>query len=308
MFNRYTESGKWFKGNTHIHTICSDGGKSPSEVSSLYHHAGYDFIAITDHWQDFTSSYPTPTGMKQSTFSRQVENSKILILNGIEIDGRDLHGQYYHVVALGTFEQIQPSMNLKQTIATLINQDAYLILAHPYWCGNSFEDVYRFPFHAVEIYNHVCDWLNGKGSAGPYWDMALREGISVFGIAADDSHFLPEHPGWNGGWIMVQAPELTTDSIYKSLHQGSFYSTTGPEFHQIIVEDGLVHCTTSPIQRALLIGKDTIGDRICAPDNETITEFSFPISSGSNFAQSPYLRLEIEDGKGKRAWSNSLNE
>jgi len=30
--------------------------------------------------------------------------------------------------------------------------------------------------------------------------MALGRGKPLFGIAADDSHFRPEHPKWNGGW------------------------------------------------------------------------------------------------------------
>ncbi len=33
---RYDTSGSWFKGNTHIHTPASDGGKTPgcSEVNA----------------------------------------------------------------------------------------------------------------------------------------------------------------------------------------------------------------------------------------------------------------------------------
>jgi len=306
MVNRYTETGKWFKGNTHVHTTLSDGGKTPDEVKRLYHDAGYDFIAITDHWHASTDGYAKSSETTGSQTIKQIDKPEILVLNGIEIDGRDQHDQYYHVVALGSFEQMQPTMDLGQTLKSLINQDGYLILAHPYWCGNSFEDLYRFPFHAVEIYNHVCNWLNGKGDAKPYWDMALGQGKPLFGIAADDAHFRPEHPKWNGGWIMLQAPELTTGNIYTSLRNGSFYATTGPEFHSIVVKDEIIYCTTSPIQRALLVGKDTIGDRIWAPDNETITEFSFSILPGSNISQSPYLRLEIEGGQGKRAWSNNL--
>ena len=41
---RYRNSHKWFKGNTHIHSTASDGGKTITEISNLYAEAKYDFI------------------------------------------------------------------------------------------------------------------------------------------------------------------------------------------------------------------------------------------------------------------------
>ena len=41
---------KCYKGNTHAHTTCSDGRLSPEECMRCYKEAGYDFLAITDHW------------------------------------------------------------------------------------------------------------------------------------------------------------------------------------------------------------------------------------------------------------------
>ena len=40
----------WWKGNLHTHTTRSDGHKKPSEAVRLYQKAGYDFLAVTDHW------------------------------------------------------------------------------------------------------------------------------------------------------------------------------------------------------------------------------------------------------------------
>ena len=47
---RYNTNGNWFKGNTHIHSIASDGGMSIPEIAELYSNAQYDFIFFTDHW------------------------------------------------------------------------------------------------------------------------------------------------------------------------------------------------------------------------------------------------------------------
>lgn len=38
------------KVNLHMHTTLSDGSKTPEEAAEIYKKAGYDVVAITDHW------------------------------------------------------------------------------------------------------------------------------------------------------------------------------------------------------------------------------------------------------------------
>ena len=47
--------GRWFKGNTHTHTVNSDGDSTPDEVVRWYREHGYQFLVLTDH------NYLTPT-------------------------------------------------------------------------------------------------------------------------------------------------------------------------------------------------------------------------------------------------------
>ncbi|PKL12948.1 MAG: hypothetical protein CVV52_07990 [Spirochaetae bacterium HGW-Spirochaetae-8] len=298
MKHRYAGTDKWYKGNTHIHTTLSDGGKSPGEAVALYRTAGYDFIAITDHWHAFH--------LDQDLGEIVSSSRDMLVLPGIEIDGKDELGHYYHVVALGDFEQMELSENLDSSIARLVGQNAYLILAHPYWSGNRMEDVRRYPFHALEIYNHVAAWLNGKSLALPYWDDTLRHRDDLSGIASDDAHLLPQHPGWNGGWIMVQADGLSQASILQALRAGTFYATTGPSFHRIHTEGNRITCKTTPIKQAWLVGEGYFGTRAVAAEGQLLSDFSFTIEPGSQLARSSYVRLEIEDEQGKRAWTNPL--
>lgn len=39
----------WYKGNTHTHTLWSDGNDFPEMVVDWYHKNGYDFLALSDH-------------------------------------------------------------------------------------------------------------------------------------------------------------------------------------------------------------------------------------------------------------------
>ena len=39
----------WFKGNTHTHSLWSDGNDFPEMIFDWYRSHGYDFVAMTDH-------------------------------------------------------------------------------------------------------------------------------------------------------------------------------------------------------------------------------------------------------------------
>ena len=40
---------QWYKGNTHVHTLNSDGDTAADNVVRWYREQGYNFVVITDH-------------------------------------------------------------------------------------------------------------------------------------------------------------------------------------------------------------------------------------------------------------------
>ena len=40
---------QWFKGNTHTHSLWSDGNDFPEMIAAWYKDQGYDFLALSDH-------------------------------------------------------------------------------------------------------------------------------------------------------------------------------------------------------------------------------------------------------------------
>ncbi len=44
-----SQESKWFKGNTHTHSLWSDGNDFPEMITDWYKQHGYDFLAISDH-------------------------------------------------------------------------------------------------------------------------------------------------------------------------------------------------------------------------------------------------------------------
>lgn len=284
---RYGNEGVWLKGNTHIHSTASDGGKKVEELARMYSSEGYDFLFITDHWKPYMGNGKT--------------DFPLLVLDGVELDGKDAEGAFFHIVCLGTLKGMRSEMGLEAGLKAAREQGAVIILAHPHWTGNTPEEGLRLGVHGVEVYNHVCAWLNGKENGGWHWDRMLETDPSVVGLAVDDAHIRPEHPGWNGGWIHVQTAAKSQAAILEAIRKGRFYSSLGPRFHSLSLEGNTVHLRCSPVRFVRLVGWRWKGMRIAASGGADIIEASFEIP-----ADYPYARLEIEDAHGARAWTNTL--
>jgi len=285
---RYNTKNKWFKGNTHIHSKASDGGKTFLQLARMYAKVGYHFLCRTDHWA------ASNTEADSTTYP-------LLWLDGIELDGQDQHGGAYHIVCLGKLDGLKPEMGLVAAIESARKQGAIVVLAHPYWMHNSAEDCLRWGFDGVEIYNHVTRWLNGKSDGMVHWNIMLKNNPETLGFAADDTHLSAEHPTWNGGWIVVNAPECSRDEITKAIRKGNYYSSCGPEFHNIEFDGASVSVETSPVRFVRLVGPAWCGERLGSPRGKLIARATMKVP-----ADWDYVYLEIEDNNGRRAWTNTL--
>ena len=285
---RYDTTGHWLKGNTHIHSTASDGGTAVPEIARLYAGAGYDFLFCTDHWC-------------ASDVAQLGDGLPLLLMDGIELDGVDGRGAYYHIVCLGRFTGISQEMGIDAALDRARKQDALVILAHPFWSGNTIEEALRHRFHGVEVYNHVCRWLNGKSDGGVYWNNMLAADPRCLAFASDDAHLRSEHPGWNGGWIVANAPARTPDAVLRSIGCGNYYSSCGPQFLSIEARGRTVHARTSPVAFARLVGPGAHGRQLGSFDGKTMTEVSFGVPEAWAYAY-----IELEDLQGRRAWTNNL--
>jgi hypothetical protein len=285
---RYDTTQHWYKGNTHIHSTGSDGGLDFAQLSQRYAGAGYDFLFRTDHWVF-------------SAVARDTAAYPLQWFDGTELDGRDETGALFHIVCLGTFQGIPGGLPLLQAVEAARAQGGLIILAHPHWTGNTQADGLRHAFDGVEIYNHVTQWMNGKGNAFAFWDFLLTQHPGMLAFASDDAHITPDDPGWNGGWVMVNAPALNQSSILDALRRGNYYSTMGPEFYSIEGDGGQVAVKTSPVQFIRLVGPAHHGETRLSLEGNGLTEATFRIPSGWQTAH-----LQLEDDQRRTAWSNTI--
>jgi hypothetical protein len=286
---RYNTDGPWLKGNTHIHSVYSDGGRQYADIVRLYAERGYDFIFLTDHMHVADiEGMPDPP---------------LLALNGVELDGSDGQGGYYHATALGFSGDLPRGRGFPALVAAVKEAGAIVICAHPYWTGNSIDDVLRHPFDGVEVYNDICGFLNGKAWSSYHWDRMLEADPLALGLSADDAH-LNGHEPLDRGWIMVHA-EPSKQAVIDAIRRGDFYATQGPAFHGIHVDEGGIRVTTDPVRIIRLAGGRRPyagwGDRVWQGTGDPVTEAEFAVPQ-----EHDYVRVEIEDEYGRRAWTNSL--
>ena len=98
---------------------------------------------------------------------------------------------------------------------------------------------------------------------------------------------------------MVKAQELTLDNIMEALRAGAFYSTLGPEIKDIDLTDNQLTVKCSEAQSIVFKAERSRGRRVLPSNGELLTEATYTVSQGTK-----YVRIEVTDVTGKKAWSN----
>lgn len=293
----FEKKGAFLKGNLHCHTTLSDGKGTPETVIRNYANIGYDFLAITDHDRYNTVNYAPETGL--------------LIIPAAEA-GRRLDGTgmpFMHIVGIGPeenngfgdgqalqYKQGGKTEGCQDMIDDLRAANNLTILAHPQWSGNPVEDVKKLHgFHMLEVWNTGSAMAWGVDSNSYHWDALLHEGHKIYGVASDDSHDLFE----NGfGFVHVKA-DKNVSSILHALENGEFYASCGPEFYDFYIEDGQVCVHCSPVSQ-IILRNFSCPHRLIRGENLTGGQFKL------RDCCTDYIRAEIVDAHGRRAWTNPI--
>ena len=128
---------------------------------------------------------------------------------------------------------------------------------------------------------------------------------NVFPISSDDAHALS---GCFRGWVQVKADKLEYKAVMDALERGDFYASTGPEIHELYIEDGIVHIECSDAREIFLHTerRETRAKRGTAESPVREANFDlkkFIAASGNRIAMRyrPWFRLEVIDHAGRNA-------
>jgi PHP domain-containing protein len=297
--------GRFFRGNLHCHSDRSDGALSPAELVRTYREAGYDFVAITDH---FEQRFGWPV-----TDTRALRDDGFTTLVGAELSSADWSDpSVYWVAALGLRPDFAPPANgdHAEAIERAAAAGAFVYLLHPGLNGLRPEVAAGLPafgaVEAVEVYTHQSSiYRPDTAIAAPFLDALLEDGRRLGAVAADDAHFR-DVPDAFGAWVEVHAPRRDPDALLAALKAGTYYATQGPALTGLALDGDELRVTCSPCARILLTGPGRLWRRwrwrVAGPGDAPLTEAAF---STSDF-RGGFCRVTVVDGDGRRAWSNPV--
>ncbi len=326
-----SEAKQWLRGNTHTHTLASDGNAPALDVARWYKSHGYAFVVITDH-EVVTDVDPLNAQL--------AEPNKFLVLRGQEItqkvvdslaqDGR----RQAHVVAIGISRPIPPLGEKGNAIGTTMEavyarnvaavRDAGGLaqLNHPNfrWSVRLSDIANVRDSSLYEVWNGH-PWVNNLGgrdedgrvapSAEALWDSLLTRGKRLFGVATDDAHEyqaaafedpLATHPG--RAWIMVRAETLSAPALMNGIRRGDFYASTGVMLSDYVVTSSRIDVRIAAPSRpedvrryhTEFIGR---GGRVVADAYGRAASYAIRGDEG-------YVRARITDSNGLQAWTQPV--
>lgn len=298
---------RWYKGNTHTHTLNSDGDSTPDDVVRWYRENGYNFLVLTDH--NFLTSVD---GLN----SLHAADEKFIVIKGEEVTDV-FAGKPIHVNGLNVSRMVEPQHGksvldtIQRNVDAVRAADGVPHINHPnYEWAITADDLKQVQNDKLfEIYNghHLVNNLGGGGVPGleEVWDIILSSGKLLYGIAVDDAHTFKQP--WNKnsarpgqGWVVVRAARLNTEAILASLERGDFYASTGVELTDYQAGDKEIRITIkqegSSKYRVQFIGD---GGRLLkeAITNPAVYQFR---------GDESYVRAKILESNGKVAWTQPV--
>lgn len=294
---------KWYKGNTHTHTLNSDGDSSPDDVVRWYREHGYQFLVLTDH------NYLTSVDGLNALHGA---DEQFLVIKGEEVS--DTFGEKpLHINGLNVNRVVEPQGGksvvdvLQRNVDAIRKAEGIPHINHPNfrWAITA-EELGRVENNKLyEIFNGHAQVNNLGGGGVPgmeeAWDSILSTGRLLYGIAVDDAHVFKKPwdtyaalPG--RGWVYVKAERLTPQAILAALERGDFYASTGVEIGDYQVTERQmtvkVKATNFSKYRVQFIGRS----------GKVLKEVSAPDAAYEFRGDELYVRARVIESNGRFAW------
>ncbi|MEV0412057.1 CehA/McbA family metallohydrolase [Streptomyces sp. NPDC050448] len=205
----------WYRGDCHIHSVHSDGRRTPAEIAGLARAAGLDFINSSEH----------NTHTAHAAWADAV-SPDLLILTGEEVTTRT-----GHVLAVGTdpgtfvdWRYRAREGRFGRFARTIRGAGGLVVPAHPH--ATCIGCAWKFGFgeaDAVEVWNGP--WTPDDEVSLASWDATLRGADGerwLPAVANSDYHRDPDRIG--GPQTVVLAEDLTREAVLAGMRAGRSYA------------------------------------------------------------------------------------
>lgn len=294
---------RWFKGNTHTHTLNSDGDSTPDDVVRWYREHGYQFLVLTDH--NFITSIDGLNALHGA-------DEKFLVVKGEEVTSR-AGDKPIHVNGLGVERRVEPATGasvdevLQRAVDSIRAASGVPHVNHPNfgWAitGQELQQVRNNKL--FEVFNGHPQVNNEGGGGVPgmeeVWDRILTSGTLLYGIAVDDAHHFkrpgdPLASGPGRGWVHVRAARLEAGALLQSLERGDFYASRG------VTLDDVVATPTALTVKVKVEGTSKYRIRFIGRGGKVLLEATEPSATYTFTGDEGYVRATVLESNGRTAW------
>lgn len=296
----------WYKGNTHTHTLNSDGDSTPDDVVRWYREHGYQFLVLTDH--NFQTRVDALNALHGA-------DDRFLVVKGEEVTS-SAAGKPVHVNGLDANRRIGAQSGaadstvldvLQRSVDAIRSASGVPHINHPnFGWALTIEDLRRVRGDKLfEIFNGHPEVNNLGGGNVPgleeIWDRLLSSGTLVYGIAVDDAHVFrkpgdPTVAGPGRGWVVVRAPQLDARALLEAMERGDFYASTG------VVLDDLVVTSKSMTIKVKPLASSKYRVQFIGRDGRVLTEVPDASATYSFTGSERYVRAKVIESNGRFAW------
>lgn len=316
-----------YKANLHCHSIYSDGKKTPAELKDLYKRNGYSVLSITDHEipqkhcylddEDFLTitgyegyirinpnavNEPYNREIHLNLFARDPNNETMICYNKPYADRYANDQQQNGWKRAGTEQTREYSRDYINDYIRTAKANGYIVsYNHPAWSMELEEDILSYDgYFSLEMCNYSSFLINRLEYNGALYDKMLRAGKRVACHGSDDNHnaFPEGDPACDscGAFTMILAEKLEYDTVFDAMERGEMYSSTGPLFKEVSIEDNRLHIECSEVEQIVVYtgGKKT--HRAFARDGISLTVADFEVDTNA-----PYIRISVFDKNGHSA-------
>ena len=298
-----TSAVRWYKGNTHTHTLNSDGDSTPDDVVRWYREHGYQFLVLTDH--NFLTSVDGLNALHGA-------DERFLVVKGEEVTS-NAEGKPVHVNSLDGAKRVGAQSGgsvlevLQRSVDAIRGVSGVPHINHPnfQWAFTT-ETLQQVRNNKLlEIFNGHPTVNNLGGGNVPgleeVWDRLLSNGTLLYGIAVDDAHNFkqPGNPAVAGpgrGWVVVRAARLEARALLESLERGDFYASTG-----VVLED-IVSSTTAMTVKVKPEGTSRYRIQFVGAGGRILNEVGDASASYTFKGDEGYVRAKVIESNGRMAW------
>jgi hypothetical protein len=199
----------WYRGDLHLHTVHSDGRRTPAQMVTAAREAGLDFLVSTEHNTSSASLY----------WGRHTTDD-LLVVNGEEVTTRDGHWLAVGLPAGAWIDWRYRSTDqaLPRFLEQVRGLGGLAVIAHPSvpipatgWTQGPLEQA-----DAIEVWNGP--WTLDDEGTLTRWHAMLAAGSFVAAVGGSDSH-RPDQPVGSPQTV-ARADDLSVGALVAALKAG----------------------------------------------------------------------------------------